>query len=79
MTNRVVLDAAAKRALAALDADDRRAAIVSLRELATNPEPQHGAIGRLHIGWLRIVYEVADELNEIGTKTITVWHIGVVA
>lgn len=79
MTYHVVLDDVANRALAALDVDDRRAVDASLRDLATNPEPQHGAVGRLHVGWLRIIYEVAKEQNGDGTTTITVWHIGLVA
>lgn len=79
MTYRVVLDDVANRALAALDVDNRRAVYASLRELAANPEPQHGTVGRLHAGWLRIIYEVAEEPNDDGTTTITVWRIGTVA
>jgi hypothetical protein len=79
MTNRVILDHVANRAMAALDVDDRRAVYASLRELASNPEPQHGNVGRLHVGWLRITYEVAAKPNDDGTTTITVWKIGTVA
>ena len=79
MTHRVVLDDVANGALGALDVDDRRAVYASLRELAVNPEPQHGSVGRLHAGWLRITYEIAMEQNGDGTTTITVWRIGTVA
>ena len=79
MTYRVVLDSVANRALAALDVDGRRAVYASLRDLAANPEPQHGAVSRLHGGWLRIIYEIAEQPNEDGTTTITVWGIGTAA
>jgi hypothetical protein len=79
MTCRVVLADVANRALAALNADDRRAVYASLRELAGHPEPQHGRVGRLHAGWLRITYEIAAKPNDDGTTTVTVWKIGTVA
>ena len=76
MTYRVILDDVAARALASLDADDRRAVYASLNDLRSNPQPQHGTVGRLHVGWLRVTYEIAAEPNDDGTTTITVWKIG---
>ncbi|MEY9907898.1 mRNA-degrading endonuclease RelE of RelBE toxin-antitoxin system [Catenulispora sp. MAP12-49] len=79
MTFRTVLADVANRALAVLGSDDRRSVYTSLRELAGNPEPRHGNVGRLHAGWLRVTYEISAEPNEDGTTTITVWKIGTVA
>ncbi|WP_194920957.1 hypothetical protein [Catenulispora rubra] len=42
MTYRAVLADIANHALATLGADDHRAVYTSLRELVTNPQPQHG-------------------------------------
>ena len=79
MIYRVIFADAAARALASLDADDRRAVYASLNDLRRNPQPQHGNVGRLHVGWLRITYEIAAEPSEEGTTTVTVWKIGTVA
>ena len=76
MIYRVIFADVANRALAFLDADDRRAVYASLRDLRNNPRPQHGNVGRLHAGGLRITNENAAEPNEDGTTTLTVWKVG---
>lgn len=62
----------ATASIAKLDATDRAAVYATLRDLVANPQPNHGKVGRLEVGWLRVLYEV----DHPETGVITLWTIG---
>ncbi len=67
---------AAEATVGRLDQNDLRALNSALRDLADNPQPNHGRVGRLEIGWLRVLFEVMEEAGDTSPGVIKVWSVG---